>query len=109
MIWHRFDLDEVAHGILDPNSFTAQYFRSASRSRHIQELTERESELLGGWVRGLFETEGINDELMSACKPAEFNLLVTTLFDQSIRACQAGVLAVETLKGGFECLSSSYD
>ncbi|KAI4098891.1 MAG: hypothetical protein L6R37_006254 [Teloschistes peruensis] len=108
MIWHRFDLDEVAHGILDPNSFTAQYFRSASRSRHIQELTERESELLGGWVRGLFETEGINDELMSACKPAEFNLLVTTLFDQSIRACQAGVLAVETLKGGFEYFLASF-
>ncbi|KAI4234494.1 MAG: hypothetical protein LQ352_008172, partial [Teloschistes flavicans] len=102
MIWHRFDLDEIADGILDPNSFTTQYFRSASRSRQIRELTERESELLGGWVRGLFETEGINDELMSTCKPAEFHLLVTTLFDQSIKACQAGVLAVETLKGGFE-------
>ncbi|KAL9576232.1 MAG: hypothetical protein Q9212_007274, partial [Teloschistes hypoglaucus] len=108
MIWHRFDLDEIADGILDPNSFTAQYFRSASRSRQTQELTKRESELLGDWIRGLFETEGINDELMSTCKPAEFHLLVTTLFDQSIKACQAGVLAVETLKGGFEYFLGSF-
>ncbi|KAL8955376.1 MAG: hypothetical protein Q9183_006675 [Haloplaca sp. 2 TL-2023] len=65
-------------------------------------MTGHQNDLLGDWIRGLFETEGINDELMSTCKPAEFHLLAATLFDQSIKAYQAGVLALETLKGGLE-------
>ncbi|KAL8861163.1 MAG: hypothetical protein Q9178_002379 [Gyalolechia marmorata] len=70
----------------------------------MDQLSEHENDLLGGWIRGLFEAEGINDELMSTCKPAEFHLLVATLFDQSIKACQTRTLTMETLKGGFEYL-----
>ncbi|KAL8935633.1 MAG: hypothetical protein Q9216_005326, partial [Gyalolechia sp. 2 TL-2023] len=103
-IHHRFDLDLADFGILNPASFTSRYFRSACESRSVDRLSNHENELLGGWVRGLFETEGINDELMSMCKPAEFHLLVATLFDQSIKACQARVLALDTLTGGFEYL-----
>lgn len=64
-------------------------------------MTEHENRLLGGWIRGLFESE-LSDELMSECSPKEFHLLVATLFDQSLRACQAKLLALETLRGGFE-------
>ena len=73
----------------------------------MDQLSEHENDLLGGWIRGLFEAEGINDELMSTCKPAEFHLLVATLFDQSIKACQTRTLTMETLKGGFECMSQA--
>ncbi|KAI4138650.1 MAG: hypothetical protein LQ341_004573, partial [Variospora aurantia] len=103
-IKHRFALDLADIGISAPESFVSQYFKSACESRAVNKLTEHENELLGGWVRGLFETEGINDELMSICKPAEFHLLVSTLFDQSIKACQAGVLGLDTLTGGLEYL-----
>lgn len=72
-------------------------------SRSPDDLTEHENKLLGGWIRGLFEAEGINNELMSTCSPKEFHLLVATLFDQSLKACQAKVLALDTLRGGFEC------
>ncbi|KAL8719616.1 MAG: hypothetical protein Q9225_003390 [Loekoesia sp. 1 TL-2023] len=104
VIQHRFDLDLTDLGVLDRKSFTSKYYRSACESRAVDRLTEHESDLLGAWVRGLFETEGINDELMSMCKPAEFHILVATLFDQSIKACQARVLALDTLTGGFEYL-----
>ena len=40
---------------------------------------------------------------MSTCSPKDFHLLVATLFDQSLRACEAGILGLDTLKGGFEC------
>ncbi|KAL8987219.1 MAG: hypothetical protein Q9177_003554 [Variospora cf. flavescens] len=103
-IKHRFALDLADIGISAPGSFVSRYFKSACESRAVNKLTEHENELLGGWVRGLFETEGINDELMSMCKPAEFHLLVSTLFDQSIKACQAGVLGLDTLTGGLEYL-----
>ncbi|KAL9604923.1 MAG: hypothetical protein Q9219_000111 [cf. Caloplaca sp. 3 TL-2023] len=100
-IRHRFDLNLADLGIVNPKSFTAQYFRSACGSRAIETLTGHENDLLGGWIRGLFETEGIDDELMSMCKPAEFHLLVATLLDQSVKACQAKVLTLDILNGGF--------
>ncbi|KAL8787566.1 MAG: hypothetical protein Q9213_002128 [Squamulea squamosa] len=104
MIMHRSELRLSDLAGLDRGSFTAQYFRSASESRMMDQLSKHDNDLLGGWIRGLFEAEGINDDLMSMCKPAEFHLLIATLFDQSIKACQVGTLTIETLKGGFEYL-----
>lgn len=104
-IQHRFALDLADFGISASGSFISQYCRSASESRALENLSEHENELLGGWARGLFEAEGINDELMSTCKPAEFHLLVSTLLDQSMKACEAKFLALDTLTGGFECKS----
>lgn len=44
------------------------------------------------------------------CSPKDFHSLVATLFDQSLKACQAGILTVEALKIGFGCefLSDSH-
>ena len=100
---HRFQLNLMDLGILDPKLFTAQYLRTACESKIGNRLTESDNNLLGGWIRGLFETEGISDELMSTCKPSEFHLLVATLFDQSLKACQARILPLENLKSGLEC------
>lgn len=90
-------------GIEGPNSFVLKYIKNASMARSLDELTEHENVVLRGWIRGLFEAEGINDDLMSMCSPKEFHLLVATLFDQSLKACHSKVLAPETLKSGFEC------
>ena len=100
---HRFEIQDHDLGIDRPSSFVREYLRNGCVSRSSEDLTEHENKLLGGWIRGLFETEGISDELMSMCSPKEFHLLVATLFDQSLKACQAKVLALDTLKGGFEC------
>ena len=97
---HHFNLQEYDLGISDANSFVFRYLRESHASH---ELNAHENDLLGHWIMGLFLTEGINDELMSTCSPKDFHLLVTTLFEQSLRACQAGKLGLETLKGGFEC------
>lgn len=90
-------------GIEGPDSFVLRYIKNASMARSPDDLTEHEDVLLRGWIRGLFEAEGINDDLMSMCSPKEFHLLVATLFDQSLKACHAKLLAPETLKSGFEC------
>ena len=103
IIRHRYDLPAYDLGISSSKSFVLKYFRNGCVSRPLEDLTEQDNQILGGWIRGLFETEGISDELLSTCSPKEFHLLVATLFDQSLKACQAGVLALETLKGGFEC------
>lgn len=80
-----------------------RYIKNASMARSPDDLTEHEDVLLRGWIRGLFEAEGINDDLMSMCSPNEFHLLVATLFDQSLKACHAELLAPETLESGFGC------
>lgn len=103
IVRHRFDLQDCDLAIEGSNSFVRKYFKNACVSRSPSELSEHENQLLSGWIRGLFETEGISDELMAMCSPKEFHLLIATLFDQSLRACQAKALALETLTGGFEC------
>lgn len=90
-------------GIEGPNSFVLTYIKKASMARSPDELTEHEDVVLRGWIRGLFEAEGINDDLMSMCSPKDFHLLVATLFDQSLKAFHAQVLTPETSKSGFEC------
>jgi len=102
---HRFKLLEDDLGIEKSDSFVLQYLRSASFSQPLNDLSQHSTDVLGSWIKGLFETtEGISDELLSTCKPSEFHLLVATLFDQSLKACQANALSLDTLKGGFEYL-----
>ena len=104
---HRFGLRNEEMGVESGSgegSFLATYFATAGESKAIEELTTHESEVLGNWIKGLYEMEGISDELMSNCKPGEFHLLIATLLDQSLKACQAKVLSMETMKGGFEYL-----
>ncbi|KAL2041237.1 hypothetical protein N7G274_006182 [Stereocaulon virgatum] len=104
IIQHRFKLHRDDLGIESLDSFVCRYLRENPVSKSMDDLTEHENQLLGAWIKGLFVTEGISDELMSMCKPKEFHLLVATLFDQSVKACQAGVLTMDTLRGGFEYL-----
>ena len=104
LVHHLFGVQPDELGVEGSDSFVLKYLKHGSVSRSIDDLSEHENQLLGGWIKGLFETEGISDELMSMCKPQEFHLLVATLFEQSLKACQANVLALETLRGGFEYL-----
>ena len=79
------------------------YFQGARTPRRPTDLTELERQRLGGWIKGLYEAGAISDELMSTCTPKDFYLLVPTLFDQSLKAYQAGILALDTVKSGLQC------
>lgn len=72
-------------------------------SRSLLDLSEAESRHLGSWISALFNAEALSDELFSSCSPQDFYLLVATLFSQSLTACEAGKLDVDTMKGGFDC------
>lgn len=105
---HRYDLQQHDLGVSGPSSFALKYLHDGSSSRSLEDLTSEENQQLGAWVRGLFETEAITNELISTCKPQEFYLLVATLFKQSLAACQAGVLSLDVLKSGFECKCKAF-
>lgn len=100
---HRYDLRPYDLGISSSNSFVFKLLNCKSYSQKLEDLNDRQNKNLGAWIGALFIAEGISEETMSACSPQEFYLLVTTLFSQSLSACEAGKLEFDTLKGGFEC------
>lgn len=103
---YRYNLSAAGDlGIRTPDSFVAKLLNKGHLSRTLEELTSNESDHLGGWIRGLFDTEGggLGDELMSSCPPQDFYILVPTLFQQVVLAFSTGNLSEESLKGGIEC------
>lgn len=101
---YRYDLKPYELGISSDDSFVLKLLDRGSCSQKLEDLTEKQNKDLGAWIGALFIAEGISEETMSNCSPQEFYLLVTTLFSQSLGACEAGKLEFETLKGGFEYL-----
>ncbi|RAL05751.1 putative RNA polymerase II mediator complex subunit Nut1 [Aspergillus ibericus CBS 121593] len=100
----RYDLRPHDMGIGGNNSFVMRLLENGFCSQKLDDLSEKQNKNLGAWINALFVAEGISEDSMSACSPQEFYLLVTTLFNQSLGACEAGKLEFETLKGGFEYL-----
>ncbi|KAJ5665700.1 uncharacterized protein N7477_008148 [Penicillium maclennaniae] len=101
---YRYDLSPSDMGISSNDSFVLKLLDRGSCSLKLTELSEKQNKDIGGWIAALFIAEGISEETMSACSPQEFYMLVATLFDQSLGACESGKLDFETLKGGFEYL-----
>ncbi|KAL4819066.1 mediator of RNA polymerase II transcription subunit 5 [Aspergillus spinulosporus] len=101
---YRYDLRPWDLGITSNDSFIIKLIERGSCSQKLNELTEKQNKNLGEWIAALFIAEGISEETMSACSPQEFYMLVSTLFSQSLGACEAGKLEFDTLKGGFEYL-----
>lgn len=100
---YQYDLSAYDVGITQIDSFTLKLLDRGSCSQKLDSLNEKQNRNLGSWIGALFIAEGISEETMSACSPQEFYLLVSTLFEQSLVACEIGKLEFETLKGGFEC------
>jgi mediator of RNA polymerase II transcription subunit 5 len=100
----RYGLSVVDLGIRTPDSFVAKLLNQGHLSRAMDDLTEQEQSHLDGWIRGLFETGTLGDELMSSCPPQDFYLLVPTLFHHIVLACSTKNLTDEGLKSGLEYL-----
>lgn len=100
---HHFNLQENDLGMASPESFLRNYFQNSRTPRRPNEMTEAERQRLGDWIKGLYEVGAISDELMSTCTPKDFYLMIPTLFDQSLRAFQTGIVALDTVKSGLQC------
>ena len=107
---HRYNLSTVDLGIRSPDSFVAKLLGQGHLSRATDDLSELEQSHLDGWIKGLFDNEsgGLGDELMSACPPQDFYLLVPTLFHHIVLACSTNNLSDEGLKGGLEYLVDTF-
>lgn len=90
-------------------SFIPQLLTQFSTAQRIEALNSSDYHAqLGGWIKELFEGEGISDGLMMSCRPQEFYRLVPTLFSQSLLAIQRGILDLETVKEAFAFLLTPF-
>lgn len=95
------------------DSFVAQLLERGHRSISTNDLTEEQGNHLGGWLKGLFDAdkEGLSNDVFASCRPQDFYLIVPTLFNQTVMACSADVLSLDSVKGGLECkrLAAEYE
>lgn len=104
---YRYSLEPHDIGI-PSSSFVAQLLLKGNLSRRLQDLTEEEKKHLEGWIAGLFNPDGITDEVMSGCRPQDFYMLVPTLTCQAVAACAQGILDIQTVKQGLDCKHHSF-
>ncbi|KAK9479929.1 mediator complex subunit Med5-domain-containing protein [Lipomyces japonicus] len=100
--YYHFSLDVRQFQTNLSNSTCIRYLMSSGTAYPVEQLEQDQSDLLGGWIMALYDTNGISDELMRSCSPIEYVSIVPTIFQQSVSASNRNVLDVETLKGGLE-------
>ncbi|KAA8894440.1 mediator complex, subunit Med5 [Sphaerosporella brunnea] len=93
-----------------PNNsgFVPQLLHQYSTAQRLENLSSDRHAQLGGWIKELYEDEGISDGLMASCLPQEFYRLVPTLFSQSLLAVKYGVLDLDSVKGASSFLLAPF-
>ncbi|GFP55187.1 mediator of RNA polymerase II transcription subunit 5 [Trichoderma asperellum] len=107
---YRYSLSPADIGIISPDSNVAKIIGRAHISRELDELSEQENGHLGGWIHGLFDSDagGLGDDLMSSCPPADFYLLIASLFQNIVIAYTQGFLTDDALRSGVEYLIDTF-
>ena len=62
---HRYTLQDNELGLLATDSFLRRYLRSMNNSRRLDALDDVQRQHLGNWIKGLFDSDGISDEIVS--------------------------------------------
>ncbi|KAF2745715.1 Med5-domain-containing protein [Sporormia fimetaria CBS 119925] len=106
---HRYELTENDLAI-GRESFVAQLLQRGHRSIPQGELTEDQGKVLESWLRGLYDSdkEALGNEVFASGRPQDFYFIVPTLFHQTVMACSAEVLSLDTVKNGLEYLQDTF-
>ena len=99
---YRFRLLPGELGFTANDEFWQLLLQGNIAAKPISKLSEDQNKRLSGWIGGLFESNGLGDDVLSTCPPQEFFALVPTIFQQSIMACRLGALEAAYLKNGLE-------
>ncbi|KAF3148583.1 mediator complex subunit [Orbilia oligospora] len=104
-IYYRHDLCFSNLGpSITSTSFVPMFIKQCWKDISVEDLGrmgDRHAQL-GGWIKALYEGEGMTDEVMQSCKPQEYYSLVPTLMAQTVEAYERGVLDMRVLKEGLD-------
>jgi mediator of RNA polymerase II transcription subunit 5 len=103
--FHRFKLGPHDIGV-PPSSFVSQYLSKGHVGRRLDDLSEADKKNLNSWITGLFNPDGITDEVLAQCRPQDMYLLVPTITSQAVTSVTQQVLDINTVKQGLDCKSS---
>lgn len=98
----RFDLSPDAVAAFSIKGFVAEIMRNSAQALRHEDLDKTQQSHLSEWLKALYETEGISDELMSSCSPQDFYRIVGTLYRVSLHACRVGAITQEKLHSALE-------
>lgn len=99
---YRYQLSNTEMGI-SKDSFVAKYIVQGHQSFLADELDDEQMKYLGSWIKGLYDPDGITEEVTGACRPQQFYLIVPTIFSHTMLACAGGGLDMDIVKNGLEC------
>lgn len=85
------------------DSWIRWFLTTSGSETDIAKLSATQNDLLGDWVRALFETEGIKDELLARCSPQDFYKIVPALVGQILTIHHQGLLPKDKLRNGYDC------
>ncbi|KAG0052636.1 mediator complex subunit [Gryganskiella cystojenkinii] len=105
-IVRRYELAGCLDLILgDKNGFCCQWLhRTSARipTTAINSVTPEMQALMRRWILALFDSMGISDDLIQTSKPQMLLGIAPSIFEQSLAACQAGVLDLTTMSSGLD-------
>ncbi|GAA5910058.1 hypothetical protein JCM5296_007009 [Sporobolomyces johnsonii] len=94
----RFGLsDNLAYHLGSSTSFFARWLPTTAAVYTLPSLDDEGRTAVAGWIGALFG-EGISDDLMHATNPRTLLRVAPTILKQSLVACQAGIVDLDSLK-----------
>ncbi|WWD21111.1 hypothetical protein CI109_105592 [Kwoniella shandongensis] len=77
----------------------------ARRAISLVDLESSHKECLNGWVKAIFGSDGIEDQILLATSPQDLCKLTPTLIQQAIAAVTSGQIDLDTLHSGLSYFS----
>ncbi|EIW67015.1 hypothetical protein TREMEDRAFT_64882 [Tremella mesenterica DSM 1558] len=108
-----FSLTENVVALFDVNNILSAslphpaLLQDARTALDWADLSSEERGLVSGWVKALFGSEGIDDQVLVATSPVNFCRLACCLIQQAIRAVILGQIELETLHNGLSYFSQN--
>ncbi|KAF9090189.1 mediator complex subunit [Mortierella sp. AD031] len=105
-IIRRYELAECLDSVLkEKQGFCYMWLHHTSATiptASISSMTADMQGLMGRWISALFDSMGISDDLIQTSKPQMLLEISPSIFEQSLAACQAGVIDATTLNSGLD-------
>ncbi|KAF9330528.1 mediator complex subunit [Linnemannia elongata] len=105
-IIRRYELAECLDSVLkDKQGFCYLWLHHTSATiptASMSSMTTDMQGLMGRWISALFDSMGISDDLIQTSKPQMLLEISPSIFEQSLAACQAGVIDATTLNSGLD-------
>lgn len=102
---HHFQVRRLSMYLLIGQLPLHSLLYDARRATSLTDLDDQRRSCVDGWIKALFGSEGIDDDIILATSPADFYRLAPSIVQQAVLAIAMGQLDTETLHSGLSYFS----